>query len=152
MKRILSLLCFTLVFIACNNDKENKPATNDTQKADSLYEEVMDGHNVGMAKMSKIETARQEANRLLDSIAKLPAKAREAAQPYKAKLDTLISQLNNADLAMDKWMKEMNWDSASNNIERRINYLTEENQKVTKVKESILNSLQNADSVLRSKF
>ena len=53
---------------------------------------------------------------------------------------------------MDRWMKEMNWDSASNNIEKRINYLTEENQKVTKVKESILNSLQNADSVLRSKF
>ena len=112
----------------------------------------MDGHNEGMAKMSKIETARQEANRLLDSIGKLPAKARVAAQPYKAKLDTLISQLNTADIAMDKWMKEMNWDSASNNIEKRINYLTEENQKVTRVKESILNSLQNADSVLRSKF
>ena len=152
MKKIFFVLSFPLILIACKNTSENKPGANDSQKADSLYEEVMDGHNEGMAKMSKIETARQEANRLLDSIAKLPAKARAAAQPYKAKLDTLISQLNTADIAMDKWMKEMNWDSASNNIEKRINYLTEENQKVTRVKESILNSLQNADSVLRSKF
>jgi hypothetical protein len=43
-------------------------------------------------------------------------------------------------------------DSALNNTEERINYLTTENIKVSKVKDAVLSSLQKADSVLKSKF
>ena len=88
---------------------------------------------------------------MLDSIAKLPAKAQTAAAALKAKLESLINDLNYADFAMDKWMVEFNMDSAKDNIEQRMKYLAEEKLKVTKVKEAVLGGLAKADSLLRAK-
>ena len=142
--------------ISCNDSKtthsghvkNNEPKT----KADSLMNDVMDGHNIGMAKMGKLTRAEQRTRRLLDSIEKLPAKAREAAVPLKVKLDSLQKDLSYAEFAMNKWMEEFNMDSALNNVEERINYLGSEKLKVSKVKEAILGSLQKADSILKGKF
>jgi len=53
---------------------------------------------------------------------------------------------------MDKWMTEYDMDSAINNMEQRIKYLTDEKMKVGKMKEAILGGLQKADSLLREKF
>lgn len=153
---------FSLVFLflvfsfltACNNTDKKANTGNKASKtlADSLENEVMDGHNVGMAKYGKLSAMQNEAQRLLDSIAKLPAKAREAVAPLKAKLDGLVEDLRSAKSNMDKWMDEYNMDSAVNNIAQRIKYLTEEKLKVSKVKEAILNSLQKADSILKARF
>jgi len=139
---------------ACNNKNKKDNAGQIAPKtlADSLENEVMDGHNAGMAKYGKLTSKQNEARRLLDSIANLPAKAREAMTPLKAKLDSLVEDLISAKAKMDKLMDEYNMDSAVNNLEQRIKYLTEEEIKVSKVKESILNSLQKADSVLNAKF
>ena len=128
--------------------KENAPKT----EADSLMNDVMDGHNIGMAKMGKLTRAEQTTRRLLDSIAKLPSKARQAAEPLKTKLDSLQKDLSYAEFAMNKWMEEFNMDSAVNNAKQRIDYLGSEKLKVTKVKEAILNSLQKADSLIKDKF
>ena len=139
---------------ACNNTDKKSNTGNKVSKtlADSLENEVMDGHNMGMAKYGKLTAMQNKAQRLLDSIAKLPAKAREAMNPLKTKLDGLVEDLRSAKSSMDKWMEEYNMDSAVNNIEQRIKYLSAEKIKVSKVKESILNSLQKADSVLKAKF
>lgn len=139
---------------ACNNgDKKANTGNKDPKTlTDSLEDEVMDGHNVGMAKYGKLTAMQNEAQRLLDSIAKLPAKAREALTPLKTKLNGLVEDLSSAKSGMDKWMEEYNMDSAVNNIEQRIKYLTTEKIKVSEVKEAILNSLQKADSVLKAKF
>ena len=110
----------------------------------------MDGHNVGMAKMSKIRTLQAEVKKVHDSIATLPAKAQQAATPLKIKLDSLAAELSYAEMAMDKWMMEFNMDSAKDNIENRIKYLTEEKLKVGKVKEAIIGSLAKADSLLKT--
>jgi ABC-type Fe3+-hydroxamate transport system substrate-binding protein len=149
-----AFIFLALVFFACNNTDKKTDTGNDASKtlADSLESEVMDGHNVGMAKYGKLTAMQNEAQRLLDSIAKLPQKAREAMTPLKTKLEVLVEDLRAAKSGMDKWMEEYNMDSAVNNIEQRINYLTEEKIKVSKVKESILNSLQKADSVLKSRL
>ncbi|MDP4263542.1 MAG: viral A-type inclusion protein [Bacteroidota bacterium] len=156
MKPIYLILpAFLLMALgACNNSGIKPKEGSDSQKAmaDSLQDQVIAGHDAGMAKTRLISRAKKEAERLIDSINKLPAKAREAAKPYKIKLDSLISHLDNASLAMDKWMEEFNFDSAKNNLEQRIKYLTEEKIKVGKVKEAILGSLQKADSVIKSKF
>jgi predicted phage tail protein len=139
---------------ACNNKDKKATTGNKDPKTltDSLENEVMDGHNVGMAKYGKLSAIQNEAQRLLDSIAKLPAKAREALTPLKTKLEGLVEDLSSAKSGMDKWMEEYNMDSAVNNIEQRIKYLTAEKIKVSEVKEAILNSLQKADSVLKAKF
>jgi len=53
---------------------------------------------------------------------------------------------------MENWMDEFNMDSAVNNVEQRIKYLSEEKLKVSNVKENILTSLQKADSLIKQKF
>ena len=112
----------------------------------------MEGHDIGMAKMGKLTRAEQAARRMLDSIEKLPAKAKQAAAPLKLKLDSLQKDLSYAEFAMNKWMEEFNIDSAENDMKKRIEYLKSEKLKVSKVKESILSGLQKADSLLKDKF
>lgn len=157
MKNIIPLLIIAVLLFACNNDKNqsgpdhHKKDIPKTQQ-DSLMAEVMDGHNVGMGKMGKIRGAQKEAQRLLDSIAILPAKVQITAAELKSKLQSLINDLNYADFAMDKWMTEFNMDSAKNSMEQRLQYLSDEKLKVGKVKEAILKSLQKADSLLKAKL
>ncbi len=147
---IVSLAVLAIALLSCNDSKEaDKKSDPDQALADSLQKEVDEGHNVGMARHGKLKSMKFEAERILDSISKLPAKAREAAAPLKVKLDSLVSDLATAKDNMDTWMREFDMDSALDNIQNRIKYLTEEKLKVGKVKESIIQSLQRADSVLR---
>ena len=145
-----------ICLIGCNNseNKHNGHGQNNEPKtqADSLMKDVMDGHNIGMAKMGKLTRAEQTTRRLLDSIDKLPAKAKQAAAPLRTKLDNLQKDLSYAEFAMNKWMEEFNMDSAVNNVKERIDYLGSEKMKVSKVKEAILGSLQKADSILKEKL
>ncbi len=141
----------SLLFLA--SCKEGAEADTEIKAtADSLYKEVMNGHDVGMAKMMKLGKARDAANRMMDSISKLPAQAREAALPLQARLETLVKDLNEADSGMNAWMTNFKYDSAKNDLETRVRYLGEEKLRVTKVKEAILGSLAAADSVLQSNF
>ncbi|MEO5562299.1 MAG: viral A-type inclusion protein [Chitinophagaceae bacterium] len=155
MKKVFFILSagLTLLITACNNSAD-KPVGNAEvkTKADTLMDEVMDGHDVGMGKMGKLTRTQQEITHLLDSISKLPAKAQKAAAPYKVKLDSILSDVKSANMAMDEWMQSFNMDSAINNTEERIKYLGSEKIKVQNVKNAILNSLQKADSVLKEKF
>ena len=148
---ILFVLAVTAI-TACNNSADTKKDPVTKTKADSLLDEVDDGHVVAMGKMGKLNRTQQEVSRLIDSIGKLPSKAREAAAPYKAKLENLLEELKTADVNMNQWMESFNMDSAVNNTEERIRYLTTEKIKVDKVKDALLNSLQKADSVLKAKF
>ncbi len=154
MKRIVSsavVLSFILL-TACNNEdkkttrKEPVPKTT----ADSLMIDVMNGHDQGMAKMSKLSVMQARVQQVLDSMAKLPAKMQEAADPYKRNLNGLLEDLKSAKDGMEKWMDEFNMDSAINNIEMRIKYLGNEKLKVSKVKENIISTLQKADSLLKA--
>ncbi len=157
MNKIFLPLAFSLAIIACNNEKKTDhskshkkeiPAT----KQDSLYAEVMDGHNEVMPKMGVIRGAQKKAQQMIDSISTLPAKAQAAAANLKLELQTLINDLNYADLAMDKWMMEFKMDSMKEDINERINYLMNEKVKMEKVKEAFQNGLQKADSLLKAKF
>lgn len=152
MKKIFWVLAIATMsgLTACNNE----PGKNDTKQAqaDSLYDEVDADHIEGMRRGPQVEKMRQQAQAILDSISKLPAKAQEAAAPLRARIDSLIKDLDYADFAMNKWMEEFHYDTFKNDVEKRIDYLTGEKIKVQKVKEAIVGSLAKADSVLRSKF
>jgi hypothetical protein len=156
MKKVffISSAFLLMIIAACNNTDKKPEELNDPQKAkaDSLYNEVIEGHNVAMPKWMKIPDLQKETNRLIDSISKLPADARKAAIPYKAKLERLLTDLGIAYSFMDKWMAELKPDSAANNIDQRIKYFTEEKLKVDKVKEAVLGTVQKADSLLKAKF
>lgn len=161
MKKVFSLFLLSSLIImsGCNNSNNNRSSDQDTTQpkskeaiADSLYDDVMDGHNVGMARFVTLQKARAEANRLIDSLQKLPAQAKQAAAPYKARLDSLVVDLQYAEDAMNKWMDNFNLDSAKNDIEKRIQYLADEKVRVNKVRDAILESLQSADTLIKSRF
>jgi Zn-dependent M32 family carboxypeptidase len=137
----------SLVLVSCGNNETAKARPRTL--TDSLFKEVMDGHDVGMAKMRKLTQAQQQTQVIIDSISKLPAKAKQAAAPYLAQLDSLKKKLEYAEFAMNKWMDEINIDSANDDTQKRVKYLTEERDKVNKVKEVILSSLAKADSLLK---
>jgi hypothetical protein len=154
MKKIVPLLFATILFLACNNDKKEGGHNHHTKDApktqeDSLMADVMDGHDVGMAKYGKLEAMEKKVKTAIDSISKLPAKAQQAAAPYKAQLDSVGKDLSYAIFAMDKWMEEFEMDSAKADMQQRIKYLSDEKLKVGKVKEAILNSLEKATSLFK---
>jgi len=154
-KTLFSLFAalFLFSFIACKNaDKEDHSGHNTHEpktQADSLMSDVMDGHDVGMAKYGKLQAMEKKVKAALDSISKLPAKTREGLSVYKSRLDSLSADLSYALFAMDKWMEEFDMDSAKDDMQKRIEYLLDEKMKVGKVKEAILKSLSRADSLLK---
>lgn len=158
MKKLLcpSLLFAVLMICSCNDDagsrQKGSPGNEPKTLVDSLDEAVDDDHIEGMSKMGRLTRAEQATRRMLDSIQKLPAKAREQAAPLKEKLEDLQRELSYAESAMNKWMNEFSMDSLVNDAEERINYLRSEKNKVGKVKEAILNGLEHADSLIRDKF
>jgi hypothetical protein len=155
MKKISFLFLFIVILfaIACNNSTDAKEGDAIVRnRADSLVDEIDDGHNVGMARMASLTRAQQEVKRLLDSIGKLPAKAKQQIAPYTARLSSLLDSLNEADSSMSKWMREYRWNEAFKSVEEKIKYLEPEKEKVERVKQSILNSIQSADSLLQREF
>ena len=157
MKKIFIPLALAtgLLFTACNNSSNDQPATGHEApktKSDSLMADVMEGHDVGMGKMDKLDKFQGLVQQALDSIAKLPAKAQQASGPLKEKLTAALEELKKARTGMNDWMDHFNMDSAVNNAEERIRYLAGEKDKIGKVKEQILSSLSQADSLLKAKF
>jgi len=144
MIRILVLL-IVVVLTACNNAANNNGAPRVKTKTDSLMDDVMEGHNAAMAKISKLHQTKNQIQQVLDSISKLPTDAQKNSTHYKVLLDSAFNRLTRADEAMDKWMDEFNMDSSANDVEKRSDYLQSEKIKVSAVKDEIINSLQNAD-------
>jgi len=107
----------------------------------------MEVHDEVMPKIGKVRRAQQMAQQRLDS---LSLKAKNTDNTYRRQLEQLISELNYADFAMDKWMVEFNTDSLKDNLTLRMQYLQGELDKVKKVKSAILTSLASADSLVRT--
>jgi len=141
-----------LFIIACKNNSTDLSERKDgytpvlKTKVDSLFHEVMQGHDAGMAKMNRLRKYLTQVKQQLDSISKLrPAKIN---QSYRQSLQKLKEKLEYSENAMFTWMEEFKADSAKDNEEQRLLYLEAEKRKVTKVRDHILNSLQQADSLL----
>jgi C4-type Zn-finger protein len=143
------LLLFPFIFLAsCKEDRGHAVRPVPETKADSLFQEVMQGHDVGMAKMGKIKGHLKQVQNELDSLTVL--KNKSAVSERISELEKLKSALQQADEGMYLWMKEFKADSGENDSQVRIKYLESEKIKVEKVKEDILESLKLADSILRN--
>lgn len=152
MKKIRLLTALAFLFVACNNSNEAGSSASDSKtsrlRSDSLMEEVMDGHNFGMARMTNLNETKNKIQRVLDSISKLPTTVQKASLQYKMQLDSTYNWLTVAAYEMDKWMEEFNMDSAKDNEQKRVEYLESEKRKILNVKTAILGSLQKADTLL----
>jgi len=143
----LSLLIF--FFADCNNATNNKSSTGKT-RADTLMDEVMQYHNDGMAAMSKIDDRGKKMQLILDSLATRPV-AGQNSKNYQTRIDSALQNLKRANDAMENWMDQFNMDSFSNNLNERAKYLESEKLKISAVKDSMINSLRVADSLLVKK-
>jgi len=140
-----------LLIMACNDASTDTPRTDGFSakpitKEDSLHKEVMDGHDVGMAKMLPIRKYLVRIQQQLDSIGKLTVKQQD--KQYLQSLTALQQELQDAVNGMNTWMDKYREDSAKGNETLRIQYLEAEKVKVEAVKTQILQSLQHADSLL----
>ena len=153
MKQLTILLAFCCLMAACNDganeSEERKDGFSETAKTpeDSLYKLVMEGHDIGMAKMGKLRGLQQQAQRSLDSLNKLSSSENKAQ--WQQMLMDIQEDLNYAEYSMNTWMEEFNSDSAKDNPELRLEYLKTEQDKVEKVKNNILSSIQRADSIFK---
>jgi uncharacterized UPF0160 family protein len=156
-KTLVSFTVFLFVFLAaCNNagKKDNDQLSSEKLKAqaESLYKEFLKEHEAGMNGWMQIEGRQKQIKTLLDSFASHPVKNQSTLVSYKSKLKEANADLGNAYEKMNTWMKEMNPDSAENNVELRIQYLTNEKMKGSNITALINNSIQKADSLLKIKF
>jgi hypothetical protein len=136
-----AIVCSTT--IACNNpgSENNKPAKS---LSDSLLQQVLDGHDVAMPKMMKLQRLQKEAVAEMDSLKKLPGNHTTRI----ALLDSTVKNLDYADVAMNVWMEGFRYDSLKDNEPARIDYLKIQLEEVNKVKDVVLSSVEKADSVL----
>jgi hypothetical protein len=152
MNRLLLLIVSGILLVSCNPGKKPAPENNDARpksEVDSLMDQVMTGHDEAMAKYGKMQGLRNRIQVIIDSIDKLPAKAKTAAAPYAERLRNTAARVNNALSSMDKWMEEFNMDSALNNLQVRLQYLSEERNKVGRIRDTFISAFHNADSLLR---
>ena len=144
----LFLLVNTLA-ISCNepSSTDRPDAFSEKPKTleDSLLHDVLEGHDVAMSKMMKLSKYQDRVKAQLDSFVKVPAAKQN--REYGVTLEKLQESLSYAEMAMNTWMTEFKVDSLKDNPDLRIQYLQTERIKVAKMRDAVLNSLAQADSL-----
>jgi len=124
----LLLLLVSIIIVSCGPPKD--PAYKD------LYDEVMVIHDDVMPKMTDINRAKKKLRKLKDG--------------SNDELITLqIEQLDAADEAMMSWMHEFDARELST-LEENLNYLHKEKSKIQQVSDQMLQSLQEADLLIKT--
>jgi len=149
MRRI-GFVLLTVLLMNCNNSENSGNAVRKTQ-SDSVMDEVMKGHNMGMAKMERVAETKKKIQHLIDSVSGLPYALQQKATRYRMQLDSVFNRLTFAGYAMDKWMDEFDMDTLKENEEERVKYLQSEKSKIARVNEVMGKSIQIADSLLSRK-
>ena len=148
--RIVLFSALIVLTASCNSNSSESTDRKDgysktaTTPEDSLFQEVMNAHDTAMAKMGKMVGYRKQFDARVDSLKK--AKSGPDLQKRFAQLSTELKQ---AEDNMNQWMQEFSIDSAQDNPEKRVEYLSSEKVKVTKVKDEILSVVAKADSALK---
>lgn len=148
MKYLIAVMMILSV-IACK-EKEEPVRTNGytpilKTTEDTLFHEVMKGHDTGMAKMGKISKYIKQSEQVIDSLKKLPSNP--VNREKIAQFENLKVQLQEADDDMFEWMKNFKADTLEGKPER-IGYLEKEKIRVEKVKVKILEAIAVGDSLL----
>ena len=140
--RFYSLALVALLATACNNGG-SEPAEPQKSLSDSLLQQVLDGHDVAMPKMMKLQRLQKDAQAQIDSLKKTQGNTQRIAL-----LDSTIKNLSYADVAMHEWMEGFRYDSLKDNEPARIDYLKIQLASVNEMKKIVLSSIAKADSVL----
>lgn len=144
--RKLILAFLAIAAIACNDPENGNKNENLLEaKADSLFKDVINGHDIAMPKIKKLNQLIQKVKTGMDSIDGLPEAVRGKNAPLRAQLAAAHKELNEANTAMDEWMKAFKIDTFANNPEERVKYLEDQKIKVNIMKDQVLNSISKTD-------
>ena len=150
MKKIsLILTAISLTILSCNNNAETKSESAEevVTKEDSLYKEVIEGHDEGMMKMRRLLASQKAVQQALDSLNRnTKAKLNTV---YIQQLEGLKEELAQAETNMNIWMESFSPDTMNSDKEKRALYLEAEKAKVAKVNELINKSIGKTDSLLK---
>lgn len=152
MFRICMMAIAILLLAGCGSDGENERTDgfSDVAKTpeDSLFQEVMHGHDTAMAKMGKLKGYQEQFQQKIDSVKKLKS---AGARTIESAYASTKQKLKDAETGMNKWMDEFQIDSAQDNMEQRLKYLADEKIRVEKVRDQIFDALREADSLMERK-
>jgi len=149
MKKITFILTIiSLSIVSCNNaDTTTESTEKALTKEETLYNDVIEGHDEGMKKMRKLLGSQKAVEQALDSVAK-DSKAKQNTV-YIQQLEGLKEELAQAETNMNIWMEEFSPDTLNSDKEKRVQYLEAEKAKVGKVNELINSSLRKTDSLIK---
>jgi hypothetical protein len=125
-----------LLLAGCAKNKEqaaSEPVNEDTNQA--LYNQVMDVHDEVMPQMDNIMKLKRELQEKISAGASLPEEQRQA-------LEQKIQQLDSAGRSMMDWMAEFKPEDYQGEELRE--YLESEMERVKKVRESMLEAIDQA--------
>jgi hypothetical protein len=137
MKKII-LLAIVVSFLGCNKQSD--------KNLDLIQNEVMAIHDEVMPKMGDILNLKEKLNKQLTNTDSTKAEY----VIIKSKIDSLKSQLVDADNQMMDWMNEYNVDTLmAINEEEGMKYLQAEKQKLTLIKAKTNQSIEAAKLFLK---
>jgi len=143
MKNILFVFLVAYVFMLTNcgqksNDHNHEHHNQEEQSANQgLYEEVMNVHDEVMPKMDDIYKLKEQLKKQLEAT---PGMVDEK----KRDLENTILQLDSASEGMMVWMRNFDPIPDSLGEEKARKYLEEQKEKVNKVKEDMLQAIEEA--------
>lgn len=141
------LLSMTALLFACGSgspgDTHHNNSSIPRSKSDSIYREVMAGHDLAMKKMGTIARYSTLIQQYKDSLAKTGSKN----MPAKSALDSALQGLTAADEAMNKWMVEFDPDKAGADEPAKLIYYTNEKEKITEVEKKMDSSIAVAQKI-----
>ena len=141
--KYLLLLLFTGLLFSCEENKQEPIRTDGftpilKNAEDSLFHDIMKGHDTAMAKMSKLNRYIQQSQLLI-------------AAKKELKLNNALNlELRLAEESMSNWMLNFKADTLQGQA-GRLEYLRAEKIKVQEMRDRVLTAIKKGDSLLREK-
>ncbi len=135
MKKIYPILIAIAIFSGCGKSNTSEQAEESSVATDELYQEVMDVHDEVMPKMNDLYKLKKQ---LMEEIENSP----DLVEERKQELENRIKELDQASESMMQWMRNFNPEDFKADKEEYLDYLNKELEKVNKVKEEMLNALE----------
>lgn len=148
MKFNFNILLPILILFACGKPAEhsdhdhNSGSSEGDNPNEALYNQAMDVHDEVMPKMEDIYKLKKE---LQEQIANTP----DMVVERKQQLEAIISNLDSANNAMMDWMHKFSPLPDSADQEKAREYLESEIERVKKVKELMIESIEKAQSEVK---
>jgi hypothetical protein len=139
MKKLFVLVLITATAVACKPKSEDKVEASEaleTSPNEALYNEVMKVHDEVMPKMNDVYKYQQQLKEKL--------KAPNLSAKNKEEINAVLSRLDSAGNGMMVWMRQFDPIPDSLGEEKARIYLEGEMEKVKRVREDIVQALEQA--------